>query len=69
MIQRVLFSIFLLFSVGFSAFAAPMRIASVQMEVTEELEVNLARMLQGIEEAKAEGARVVLFPACEGYDP
>ncbi len=62
MVQRVSFSIFFLFSVTFSAFAAPITIASVQMEVTAELEVNLARMLQGIEEAKAEGARVVLFP-------
>ena len=43
MVQRVLFSIFLLFTVAFSAFAAPMTIASVQMEVTEELEVNLVR--------------------------
>lgn len=44
------------------AFAAPMTVASVQMEVTDDLDVNLNRILEGIDAAKEEGARVVLFP-------
>jgi predicted amidohydrolase len=44
------------------AVAAPMTIASVQMEVTDDVETNLARILEGIDAAKNEGARVVLFP-------
>ena len=39
-----------------------LRVASVQMEVTADLDRNLARMLRGIDEAHAAGARVVLFP-------
>jgi len=39
-----------------------MPIASVQMEVTDELKVNLERILRGIKEGQAKGARVVVFP-------
>jgi predicted amidohydrolase len=39
-----------------------LRVASVQMEVTDDLDRNLARILRGIDEARCAGARVVLFP-------
>ncbi len=60
--QRIVCSLLAILSLAIPAVAAPLTIASVQMEVTENLEVNLARMLKGMEEAKGAGARVVLFP-------
>jgi len=60
--SRKVFALLLIVSLAIPAVAAPMTIASVQMEVTEDLAVNLARILQGIDEAKTAGARVVLFP-------
>lgn len=42
----------------------PLRVASIQMEVTGQLERNLARILRGIEEAAQKGAQVALFPEC-----
>ena len=39
-----------------------LRVASVQMEVTADLDRNLARILRGIDEGGKAGARVVLFP-------
>ncbi|MBX7254950.1 MAG: carbon-nitrogen hydrolase family protein [Candidatus Hydrogenedentes bacterium] len=38
------------------------RIASVQMAVTNDMNANLLRIEKGISKAKAEGARVVVFP-------
>jgi len=47
-----------------------LRVASVQMEVSNEIEKNLARIEQGIRDAKKDNARVVLFPetALSGFD-
>jgi len=39
-----------------------LRVASVQMEVTADVDRNLARILRGMDEAGKAGARVVLFP-------
>jgi predicted amidohydrolase len=39
-----------------------LRIASIQMEVKDDINQNLDRILKGIQEAKAAGARVVTFP-------
>jgi len=39
-----------------------LRIAAVQMEVSEDVKVNLARILRGIAEARDAGARVAVFP-------
>lgn len=48
----------------------PLRIASVQMELSNRIEDNLSRILRGIEEARVAGARVVVFPetALSGFD-
>jgi predicted amidohydrolase len=47
-----------------------LRVASVQMEVSSQIETNLERILRGIDEAREKGARVVLFPetALSGFD-
>ncbi len=41
---------------------AALEVASVQMAVTGDMPANLARMLRGIDDAAAAGARVVVFP-------
>ena len=41
---------------------ASLRIAAVQMEIADDLEVNLARIRHGIQDASNAGARLVLFP-------
>ncbi|MBI3117116.1 MAG: carbon-nitrogen hydrolase family protein [Candidatus Hydrogenedentes bacterium] len=47
-----------------------LRVACVQMEVKPQLQANLERIERGIAEAKAAGARMVLFPetALSGFD-
>lgn len=39
-----------------------LRVTSVQMEVTDDLSVNLARILRGVAEAADAGARIAVFP-------
>ncbi len=39
-----------------------LRVASVQMQISDDIGVNLERILRGVEEGKEAGARVVLFP-------
>lgn len=41
---------------------ASLRVASVQMAISDDIDRNLARILRGIEEACAAQARLVLFP-------
>lgn len=49
---------------------ANLRVASVQMQISGDVGTNLSRILRGISEAKAAGARVVVFPetALSGFD-
>ena len=39
-----------------------LRVACIQMEVTHDLDVNLHRILKGIEDASASQVRLALFP-------
>lgn len=50
--------------------AETLRIACVQMEITPDLDANLARIERGILEGSSAGARVVVFPetALSGFD-
>jgi predicted amidohydrolase len=45
-------------------------VASIQMEITDKLEPNLARIIRGIAEASEAGARIVIFPetALSGFE-
>jgi predicted amidohydrolase len=47
-----------------------LRVASVQMAISDDIGANLARILRGVSEAKQAGARVVAFPetALSGFD-
>ena len=47
-----------------------LRVASVQMAISDSINKNLRRMQRGMAEAKAAGARLVLFPetALSGFD-
>jgi len=49
---------------------ASLRIASVQMQISGDIEVNLDRILRGISEAKRADARLVVFPetGLSGFD-
>lgn len=45
-----------------NAMTAPLRIASVQMPVDNDIQTNLDRILRHMQAAKADGARVAVFP-------
>jgi predicted amidohydrolase len=47
-----------------------LRVASVQMAISDSIDTNLERITRGIAEGKAAGARLVLFPetALSGFD-
>jgi predicted amidohydrolase len=47
-----------------------LKVASVQMVVSADIDANLARILRGVDEAAAVGARLVMFPECvlSGFD-
>lgn len=67
-----LFTVLLLCTTALAAFGEnpTLRVASVQMEVSNQISANLERILRGIDEAAQAGARVVLFPetALSGFD-
>ena len=44
--------------------ATSLRVASIQMPVSETSDLNAANIVASLEKAKAAGARVVLFPEC-----
>ena len=73
--KTFLFAIWTVVFLGFvsspsSSEGSKLRVASVQMEVSNQIEDNLERITKGIREAKEEDARVVMFPetALSGFD-
>ncbi|MBI1785005.1 carbon-nitrogen hydrolase family protein, partial [Candidatus Sumerlaeota bacterium] len=47
-----------------------LKVASIQMAISDDVDANLARILRGIDEAAQAGARVVIFPetALSGFN-